>query len=277
LTVRFTLRRRPLVVLALAGTMAAAVCAGVAAAAAAPSAPPALLAPLAPSAQSASAIPPAPQRWATDEAGFLSPQTVQALDARLEDYERQTGHQLLVWIGRTLPPNEVLEDWAVRTFAAWKVGRKGLDDGLVVFIFAGDRKIRIEVGYGLEDKVPDVYAYRVINNILAPGFRAGRQDEAVEAAVTALIGYISGNENAAGRGPATPRVHSAARSIFTGIIVLIVIILFITNPSLAFWLLFSILGGGGRGGRGGGGWGGGGGGFSGGGGSSGGGGASGGW
>ena len=224
-------------------------------------------------------IPPAPGRWATDEAGFLARQTVEALDARLENYEKQTGHQLLVWIGRTLGNDAVLEDWAVKTFEAWKVGRKGLDDGLVLFIFAEDRKIRIEVGYGLEDKVPDVYAYRVIANILAPGIRAGRPDEAVDAAVTALIGYISGNESAAGEEPRPTRGISTIKGIFSGIIILIVIILFITNPSLAFWLLINILSGGGRGGgRGGGGWGGGGGGgFSGGGGGSGGGGASGGW
>lgn len=263
--------RRSLLVLAVAGTLAAAF---------------AVLAPVTPAAAAAQAngIPPAPTRWCTDEAGFLSSQTVESLDARLESYERQTGHQLLVWIGKTLGTDQVLEDWAARTFAAWKVGRKGLDDGIVLFIFAEDRKIRIEVGYGLEEKVPDAYAYRIINNILAPGFRAGRPDEAVEAAVTALTGYISGNENAAGEEPARHTVRSTAKSIFTGIIVLIVIIIFITNPSLALWLLISFLGGGGRGGRGGGGWGGGGwggggggGGFSGGGGMSGGGGASGGW
>ena len=181
--------RRPLVILALAGALA------VSYAAAQPQ------------------IPPSPDRWATDEAGFLSPQTVEALDARLENYERQTGHQLLVWIGRTLGENAVLEDWAVKTFEAWKVGRKGLDDGLVLFIFAEDRKIRIEVGYGLEDKVPDIYAYRVINNILAPGIRAGRPDEAVDAAVTALIGYISGNEGAAGEeAPRAPRGYPRSKA-----------------------------------------------------------------
>ena len=250
--------RRPLLFLALAGALA--------------------LIALAPLAAAQDRIPPAPDRWATDQAGFLSPQAVGALDARLENYERQTGHQLLVWIGRTLGDNAVLEDWAARAFQAWKVGRKGLDDGLVLFIFAEDRKIRVEVGYGLEDKVPDIYAYRVINNILAPGIRAGRPDEAVDAAVTALIGYISGDESAAG-GESAPRVsrgRSAVKSIFTGIIILVLIIVFITNPSLALWLLINILSGGGRGG---GGWGGGGGGggFSGGGGRSGGGGASGGW
>jgi uncharacterized protein len=229
----------------------------------------------APAGQTRAGIPPAPDRWATDQAGFLSRPAVEALDARLENYERQTGHQLLVWIGRTIGDNEVLEDWAARAFQAWKVGRKGLDDGLVLFILADDRKIRIEVGYGLEDKVPDAYAFRVIDNILAPGIRAGRPDEAVDAAVTALIGYIGGDENAAGQAPRRSPAMSTAKGIFTGIVVLFLIILFITHPSLALWLLINIISGGG--GRGGGWGGGGGGGFSGGGGRSGGGGASGGW
>ena len=246
--------RRPLLFLALAGALAVSF------------------------AVSQERIPPAPDRWATDEAGFLSRQTVEALNARLENYERQTGHQLLVWIGRTLGENAVIEDWTVRAFEAWKVGRKGLDDGLVLFIFAEDRKIRIEVGYGLEDKVPDIYAYRVIANILTPGIRAGRPDEAVDAAVTALIGYISGDTGAAGEeAPRAPRGTSTIKSVFSGIVILILIILFITNPSLALWLLINILSGGGRGGGRGGWGGGGGGGFSGGGGRSGGGGASGGW
>jgi len=224
------------------------------------------------------AIPPAPERWATDTAGFLSRQTVASLDARLENYEKATGHQVLVWIGPTLGENQVLEEWAVRTFEAWKVGRRGLDDGLVLFILAGDRKIRIEVGYGLEDKVPDAYAYRVINNILIPGFRDGRPDEAVDRAVTALLGYISGDEPPAGEDEASRLVGSRGSKILGGIVFLIVLFILITNPTLALWLLVNILGGGGRGG-GGGGWGGGGGGggFSGGGGHSGGGGASGSW
>ncbi len=257
------LRRRlavPALALALAGALAAS---------SAP--PPSSAAPLAPAAQTRAGIPPSPDRWATDQAGFLSRQTVESLDARLRDYESRTGHQLLVWIGRTLGPDQVLEDWAVRTFEAWKVGRKGLDDGLVLFILAEDRKIRIEVGYGLEDKVPDAYAFRVIDNILVPGIRAGRPDEAVDAAVTALIGYIGGDENAAGPAPRRG-LESKAKGLFGLIAIVFFVILFITNPSLAFWLLLNILGGGGRGGRGGGG-----GGFGGGGGRSGGGGASGGW
>jgi uncharacterized protein len=260
--VSFIRLRRPLVFLVLAGALAVSM------------------------ASAQAKIPPSPSRWATDEAGYLSRQTVESLDARLENYEQQTGHQLLVWIGRTLGENAVLEDWAVKTFEAWKVGRKGLDDGLVLFIFAEDHKIRIEVGYGLEDKVPDIYAFRIINNILVPGFRDGRQDEAVDEAVTALIGYISGKDAVPEDDRGAHRGKSPVNNIFAGLAVLIFFIILITNPSLAFWLLLNILGGGrGRGGRGGGGffgggggggWGGGGG-FSGGGGMSGGGGASGSW
>ena len=223
-----------------------------------------------------SKIPPAPDRWATDEAGFLSRPAVAALDARLENFERQTGHQVLVYVGRTLGEGAVLEDWAVRTFEAWKVGRRGLDDGLVLFIMAEDWRVRIEVGYGLEDRVPDARASRVIDEILVPGFQSGRQDEAVGNAVSALLGYISGGEAPAaeqGRpSGAVPRAKSIVNMIFVGLAVLVFLVILITNPSLAIWLLINILSGG-RGGGGGGG----GGGFSGGGGRSGGGGASGSW
>ena len=186
-------------------------------------------------------IPPSPDRWATDEAGFLSRQAVAALDARLENFERQTGHQVLVYIGRTLGEGAVLEDWAVRTFAAWKVGRRGLDDGLVLFIMAEDRKMRIEVGYGLEDRVPDARTFRVINDILVPGFQSGRQDEAVGNAVSALLGYITGGEAPADeeRRPAggVPRAKSIVNMIFVGLAVLVFLFILITNPSLAIWLL----------------------------------------
>ncbi len=233
-------------------------------------------------AQSGPRIPAAPARWATDEAGFLAARTVAALDARLENYERQTGHQVLVWIGRTLGENEVLEDWAVRTFEAWKVGRKGIDDGLVLFIFAEDRKISIEVGYGLEDEVPDAYAFRVINNILAPGFRDGRPDEAVDRRSPPSSATSAGTRTQpaaarTGRPRYPPHLVPGLATVLGGIVFLVFLVILITNPTFALWLLVNILGGG-RGGGGGGGWGGGGGGgFSGGGGRSGGGGASGGW
>ncbi|HVV51223.1 MAG TPA: TPM domain-containing protein, partial [Polyangia bacterium] len=107
-------------------------------------------------------IPPAPDRWVTDRAAFLSPATVTDLDARLGDYDRRTGHQVLVYVDRTTG-GVPIEDWAVKAFERWRVGRKGIDDGLVLFIFSDDHRLRIEVGYGLEERVPDVVASRIIN------------------------------------------------------------------------------------------------------------------
>jgi uncharacterized protein len=225
-------------------------------------------------------IPSAPTRWATDQAGLLAPATVDALDARLEAFERETGHQVIVYIGRTTGGIPI-EEWAVKAFAAWKVGRKGLDDGLALFILADDRTMRIEVGYGLEERVPDIRAYRIINEVLVPGFRSGQQDAAVSEAVSRLLSLISGREEGqapaaerSGRPSAFERGKSVVSTAFVLIAGVLFLILLITHPALALWLLFNIFSGGGRGGRGGG-WGGGG--FGGGGGSSGGGGASGSW
>lgn len=219
-------------------------------------------------------IPKSPDRWVTDKAGFLSAPAVAALDSALEDLERSTGRQVLVYIDGTtggIP----LEDWASRAFQAWKVGRKGLDDGLALFIMAADRKIRIEVGYGLEALIPDITAGRVINDIMVPAIRNGENDKAVRDGVSALLGVISGEPGAAGSGETgarTTRRLSTGEKILGGAAILFFLILFITNPSLALWLLFSLLSGG-RGGGGGSGRGS----FSGGGGRSGGGGASGSW
>lgn len=228
-------------------------------------------------------IPPSPSRWATDTAGFISPETLQTIDAKLEAYEKQTGRQVIVYIGKNTGGYPI-EEFAVKAFQAWKVGRKGLDDGVVLFIMAEDRAVRIEVGYGLESVIPDITAGRIINDILIPKVRAGDTDAAVSDAVSAILGAISGEAV-----PAAPkRGKGAGQGILITFGIIVFLIIFLTNPSLAFWLLINILsggrggslsGGGRRSGGGGfGGWGGGGGGgFSGGGGRSGGGGASGHW
>jgi uncharacterized protein len=143
------------------------------------------------------AIPPSPAHWATDTAGFLQPQTVADLDARLRAYESATGHQVLVYVAPTTGAAPT-EDWTVRAFRKWKVGRKGLDDGLILFVFPADRKVRIEVGYGLEQSVPDAVAARVIRDTITPKIRAGQPDAAVTSGVDALLGAIGGEPRAGG-------------------------------------------------------------------------------
>ena len=207
----------------------------------------------------------------------MSPGARGSLDSRLAGYAQSTGHQLIVYIGQTTG-DAPIDDWAVRAFERWKVGRKGIDDGLVLFIMAADRKLRIEVGYGLEAQVPDAIASRVINDVIVPRIQAGDRDGAVTSGMDAVMMVVGGGALPAAQGRRERQPMPLAQFIFLAIIGVIALVMFVTNPSLAMLLLFNIFSGGGRrdrDGGGGGGWGGGG--FSGGGGRSGGGGASGSW
>ncbi|HEX7597117.1 MAG TPA: TPM domain-containing protein [Polyangia bacterium] len=218
------------------------------------------------------APPPPPERWVTDGSNLLSPAMREGLDRRLQAYQAGTGHQVLVWIGGTTG-GDPLEDWTVRTFAAWKVGRKGLDDGLVLFVFTGDHKVRMEVGYGLEGQVPDLVASRIIRESILPRLKAGDADGAINEGVDRILKVVGGDASAQ-----APRDHDRRGGqpigmgswILIAVVGLAFLVLAITHPGMAVWLLFSLFSGG-RGGGGGDG------GFSGGGGRSGGGGASGSW
>lgn len=209
----------------------------------------------------------------------MSVDAVRSLDSQLEAYERSSGHQLLVYIGKTTG-GVPIEDWAVKAFQAWKVGRKGLDDGLVLFIMADDRRQRIEVGYGLEAQVPDAMASRIINEVIVPRLQAGDRDGAVGSGMNAVARVLVGGERSDSSRAQRSERGSGGRPltlgqlVFFGIIGVLFLVLLATNPGLAIYLLASILSGNRDGSyRSGGG----GGGFSGGGGRSGGGGASGSW
>jgi uncharacterized protein len=214
------------------------------------------------------AVPPTPVRHVEDHATFLSTTTRDALDAKLVAYERATGHQVIVWIGSSLD-GAPIEDWTVKAFEAWKPGRRGHDDGLAIFVFRDDRKIAIEVGYGLEERVPDAMASRIIREVMAPRLQADDRDGAVVAGVDSVLAAIEGKPWAAPPLAATTDDHAWVVYVIFGVIALL---LFIKYPRAAMWLFWSILtagrwsgGGGDRGG------------FRGGGGRSGGGGARGGW
>ncbi len=227
------------------------------------------------------AIPPTPVQWVTDTANLLSPQTISDLNSRLEAYERRSGHQVLVYVGATTAQTPT-EDWTVRAFARWKVGRKGLDDGVVLFIFPRDRTARIEVGYGLEASLPDVIASRILRETIAPDMRKGQPDRAVIAGVNRILLAIGDKpkpgQNSSANAPTQDAGGGSARVDLSPLTLVLIalgligfVILAIRSPSTALFLLFTVMGRGGGGGSMGGG------GFSSGGGRSGGGGASGRW
>jgi uncharacterized protein len=247
------------------------------------------------------AVPPAPDTFVTDPGGFLSEPARQALERQLAAHERATGQQVVVWIGTRAPGDAAeasVEEWAARSFEAWRVGRKGKDDGLALFVLPTERKARIEVGYGLEPWLTDARAARLIREQLAPRLQQDDRDGAVRAAVEGMLAAVA---PAAEGQPPPPRASDPGerrgRIDWSGLVLLAIVLAFVlggasTHPAAAAGMLHTLgsrrsrggygggmFGGGGLGGGGlgGGGFGGGSGGFSGGGGRSGGGGATGSW
>ncbi len=130
-------------------------------------------------------VPPRPQGRVSDYAGLLSPQDRARIEAKLGEIERRTSNQFAVAIFPSLD-GESLEDFSIRLAETWKIGQKGRDNGLILLVFVKDRKVRIEVGYGLEGAIPDVVAGRIIRSVLAPRFRQGDFAGGILAAIDAL-------------------------------------------------------------------------------------------
>lgn len=135
-------------------------------------------------------IPPTPAHYVTDDAGALSSATSASIENELRAYEKATGHQVIVWIGDTTG-DVPLETWTGESAHAWKIGRKGHDDGAILFLFMKDHKIRIEVGYGLESSLTDAASSRIINDIIRPRMRSGDVDGAVSSGVAAMLTTIT--------------------------------------------------------------------------------------
>lgn len=144
-------------------------------------------------------LPPKPARYVEDRAGILSPRTREALNARLEAFERETSSQVVVATFPRVPDDYALEDFTQRTAESWGVGRRERDNGAVLFVFPGDRKMRIEVGYGLEGAIPDATAAAIIGNVLQPAFRAGDFDGGVTRGVESLLAAARGEYRGTGR------------------------------------------------------------------------------
>jgi uncharacterized protein len=126
-----------------------------------------------------------------DRADLLSPHVEAELERKLRGYEDQTSHQIVVLTVPSLE-GEAIESFSRRVFDTWRPGHAGLDNGLLLVFAIADRRVRIEVGYGLEGVVPDAVAARVIRDVVVPRFREGRGEEGVVAGVDALMAAARG-------------------------------------------------------------------------------------
>jgi len=127
----------------------------------------------------------------TDNAQILSEETHKLLSDSLKMHEMRTTNQVVVLTIPTLD-GESIEDYANRVFNEWKLGQKGKDNGILIVVVPNDRRMRIEVGYGLEGVLPDLLASRIIQNIMTPQFKNGDYDRGITEGALAVISILDG-------------------------------------------------------------------------------------
>ncbi len=135
-------------------------------------------------------VPPLTAR-VTDLTGTLTPEQTASLEEKLRSFEERKGSQLAVLIVSTTEPEDIAE-FGIRVAEAWKLGRKGIDDGVILLVAKDDRRMRIEVGYGLEGVLPDAIAKRVIAETITPHFKQGNYYGGIDAALDQMIKVIDG-------------------------------------------------------------------------------------
>lgn len=202
---------------------------------------------------------PAPTGYVVDEAGLLTPETMARLTAVCEELDTKTKCQIGVAVVRTIAPLEV-EEYAVRLFEQWGVGSQAQDEGVLLVVAEQERRVRIEVGYGLEGLLPDGRAGGILRADVVPHLRENDWNAGVSAGVVALARVIAEDrgvtlESLAGAPvpEAAPQRGDRRRSVFAALLPLLVAIILISilsgqrrrrRASIWPWIFFGGFGGG---------------------------------
>ncbi|TXH26518.1 MAG: YgcG family protein [Elusimicrobia bacterium] len=131
------------------------------------------------------------QARVTDQTATLSRDQVASLEKALAEFERVRGSQIAILLVATTRP-ESIEAYAIRVAESWRLGRKGVDDGLLILVAKNDRKLRIEVGRGLEGAVPDAVAKRIVADVITSRFKEGDFAGGLQAGVARLQAIVGG-------------------------------------------------------------------------------------
>jgi uncharacterized protein len=128
-----------------------------------------------------------------DSVNLLTQDQIKLLSAKLISFQKTKGSQIAVCLVPTTQPLTI-EDYGIQLAQKWKIGRAKIDDGIIIIVAKNDRKMRIEVGYGLEHAVTDLRAGRIVDLIMAPEFRKGDFYKGLDASIDSLITYINGGD-----------------------------------------------------------------------------------
>jgi uncharacterized protein len=182
-----------------------------------------------------------------DEAGLLSAAARQRIEGRLAALESHTGDQVAVLVVPSLG-GEPLERYSIKVAQTWKLGQKGKDNGVLLLIARDDRKLRLEVGYGLEPTLTDLQSREILDNVIRPRFREGDFDGGVERGVDAIVKVLRGEAlpppRAAAAGAGTADMRLGDRILFGGIFLVVVgtfSLFAVVSRGFQSWFLYAFL------------------------------------
>ena len=185
----------------------------------------ALLVSLATDSRAAEVIPPKPPGYFNDYAGVVSKQAADRFNEQLAQFERETSDQVVVAVFPKMQSDSDVADYTQRVAQAWGVGQKERRNGVVLFVFTQDRKMFIQVGYGLEGALPDATAFDITERRIKPLFRSGNYEAGLATGIDLICKAIRGEYKGTGKTVAEQRPTKGAPSILFFIIFVVVLII----------------------------------------------------
>jgi uncharacterized protein len=177
------------------------------------------------SAQAAEVIPPKPDRYFNDYAGVISKKAASRLNEQLAQFERETSDQVVVVVFPKMQSDSDIADYTQRVAQAWGVGQKERRNGVVLFVFIQDRKMFIQVGYGLEGALPDATAFDITERHIKPLFRTGNYEPGLTTGIDLIFKAIRGEYKGSGKTVAEQGRGSGVWGLLPFIIFVIVLII----------------------------------------------------
>ena len=163
-----------------------------------------------------------------DTAGMIAGSDKRQIEQTLSALEAKKGAQVVVLTVETTKPEEI-EQYSLRVAEKWKLGRKGIDDGVILLVAKQDRRMRIEVGYGLEGAISDLIAKRIISDIITPSFKQRQFSVGISEGVDAIVKVINGEQLPA---PKATELSSWQSLLFIIIAIIILVLMETFCPGL---------------------------------------------
>lgn len=182
----------------------------------------------------AETIPPKPDRYFNDYAGVVSRGVAERLNTQLAQFERDTSDQVLVAIYRKMQSDSSIDDYTQRVAQKWEVGQKDNRNGVVLFVFLDDRKMFIQVGYGLEGALPDATAFDITERNIKPHFRTNDYEGGLTIGVDLICKAIRGEYKGSGRANAERHSETGNTAGLLVFLFVVVIILLAMRTSRRF-------------------------------------------